>query len=121
MKGHIRHRGKNSWELKFDAGNDPITGKRKTRYASFKGTKRDAQIELARLIADAAGASVDPSKITVSEFLDKWDCDFAALHVSPKTTGTLRQLVKNQITPLATGARRGELLALRQRDFNPEA
>jgi integrase len=99
MKGHIRQRGKTSWELKFDAGSDPITGKRKTRYASFKGTKRDAQIELARLIAEyAAGASVDPSKITVSEFLDKWDCDFAALHVSPKTRERYRQLVKNQIT-----------------------
>jgi hypothetical protein len=33
MKGHIRRRGKRSWELKFDL---PGAG-RKTRYASFKG------------------------------------------------------------------------------------
>jgi hypothetical protein len=32
----------------FDVGSDPVTGTRKIRYASFKGTKRDAEIELAR-------------------------------------------------------------------------
>lgn len=46
MTGHIRRRGKQSWELKFDAGNDAVTGKRKIRYQSFKGTKREAEIEL---------------------------------------------------------------------------
>ena len=29
MKGHIRQRGKRSFELKFDAGRDSATGKRK--------------------------------------------------------------------------------------------
>ena len=42
MTGHIRRRGENSWELKFDLGTDPQTGKRLTRYHSFKGTKREA-------------------------------------------------------------------------------
>src|SRR5262245_28850136 len=61
--GHIRRRGKNSWELKFDVGADPLSGKRRLRYASFKGSKRDAALELARLVAEhASGAGVDPSK-----------------------------------------------------------
>jgi hypothetical protein len=37
MTGHVRRRGKSSWELKFDLGNDPLTGKRLTRYHSSKG------------------------------------------------------------------------------------
>ena len=45
MTGHIRRRGERSWELKFDLGADPLTGKRRIRYASFKGTKRDAEVE----------------------------------------------------------------------------
>jgi integrase len=99
MKGHIRQRGKHSWELKFGVGRDPITCKRKTRYASFKGTKRDAQTEMARLIAEyAAGTSVDPSKISVTEFLDKWDRDFAAVHVTPQNPG-YRQIANEQIIP----------------------
>ena len=52
MTGHVRRRGKNSFELKFDAGNDPITGKRRIRYTSFKGTKRAAELELARLVSE---------------------------------------------------------------------
>jgi hypothetical protein len=36
----ILWRGERSWELKFDLGPDPLTGRRLTRYYSFKGTKR---------------------------------------------------------------------------------
>jgi hypothetical protein len=53
MTGHIRRRGKGSWEIKFDLGTDPATGKRQTRYHSVKGTKKDAQAELS-LDADIA-------------------------------------------------------------------
>lgn len=50
MKGHIRRRGERSWELKFDLGRDPVTGKRQSRHVSFKGTKREAETELTRLL-----------------------------------------------------------------------
>ena len=85
MKGHIRQRGKNSFELKFDAGRDPATGKRRIQYASFKGTKRQAQIKLAELItAVGAGSYVEPSKSTVAEFVrarvDQWQA--ARRHLS---------------------------------------
>ena len=52
MTGHVRRRGKASWEIKFDLGRDPATGKRRIRYHSFKGTKRAAEIEAARLASD---------------------------------------------------------------------
>ncbi len=79
MTGHVRRRGERSWELKFDVGADPLTGKRRIRYASFKGTKREAEIELGRLVAqNAAGEGVDPSKETIAEFLQRWDRDWRA-------------------------------------------
>jgi integrase len=100
MKGHIRQRGKHSWSLQFGVGRDPATGKHKTRYATFRGSKREAQNELGRLIAEFnAGGSVDPSKTTVHEFMDKWDSDFAAVHVSPKTRERYRQIATKQIIP----------------------
>jgi len=43
MTGHIRRRGKNSFELKFDAGADPVRAKRHIQYHSFKESKRDAR------------------------------------------------------------------------------
>ena len=67
MSGHIRRRGERSWELKFDLGRDPVTGKRETRYHSFKGTKREAQAELIRLSAEAIkGAYIDATTETVA-------------------------------------------------------
>ncbi|MBX9773673.1 MAG: site-specific integrase [Xanthobacteraceae bacterium] len=100
MTGHVRRRGKNSWELKFDADRDPVTGKRKIRYHSFKGTKRAAEIELARLVSEhAAGNSVDPSKVTVGEFFDRWDRDWASANTSPKTIERYRQIATHQIKP----------------------
>src|SRR3569832_901949 len=97
MTGHIRRRGERSWELKFDAGNDPGTGKRKTRYASFKGTKREAEAELVRLVnAHNEGVSVDPSKLTVAEYLRAL---LDRLDVTPKTLERYKQLAEQQIIP----------------------
>ena len=84
MSGHIRRRGEQSWELKFDIGADPLTGKLATKYRAFKGTKKEAQAELVRLINSAhQGDFVDPSKTTLSEFLDRWLRDWAAVSVGP--------------------------------------
>jgi integrase len=101
MKGHIRQRGKRSFELKFDAGRDPATGARKIQYISFKGTKREAQIKLAELIASVGkGAYVEPHKVTVAEFVrarvDRWE---AAGAISARTAQRYRQLLEHQIAP----------------------
>jgi integrase len=100
MTGHVRRRGERSWELKFDAVGDGQAGKRKTRYASFRGTKREAEIELARLITAAAnGEQVDPSKLTLSEFLDRWERDWCASNVSPKTAERYGELLRLHVRP----------------------
>lgn len=106
MTGHVRRRGKRSWELKFDIGTDPLTGKRLTRYHSFKGTKREAQVELTRLMASAVdGNYVDPSKLTLTEYLDRWERDWAAVHVSPKTMERYHELLKIHVRPHLSGVR----------------
>ena len=98
MSGHIRRRGERSWELKFDIGCDPLTGRRKTRYHSFKGTKREAQAELTRLLAQAGeGTSVDPAKSTVAELLDTWLDIWATGNTSAKTCERRRGLMNNQV------------------------
>jgi len=100
MSGHVRRRGERSWELKFDTGRDPLTGKRGTKYASFKGTKRDAQAELTRLMHGAQeGTLVDPTKTTVGEFLGRWERDWAAINVGPKTLERYRELLRVHVYP----------------------
>ena len=101
MKGHIQQRGKNSWRLKFDAGRDGKTGERKIQYVTFRGSKRQAQVKLAELIASVAQAKyVEPTKITVADFVrarvDHWE---AAGEIRARTAARYRELVENQIAP----------------------
>ena len=66
----------------------------------FQGheTRRAARTSTAHS-ENATGASVDPSKITIAEFLDRWDRDFAAVHVTPKTRERYRQIANKQVVP----------------------
>jgi integrase len=98
--GHIRRRGKASWELKFDVGTDSLSGRRITKFRSFKGTKREALAELARLITTAnQGDYIDPSKATLAAFLDRWERDWATINVSPKTLERYIDLLRLHVRP----------------------
>jgi integrase len=97
--GNITRRGDRSWRLKYECGDrDTATGRRRTRYVTVRGTKRDAQRELTRLLAEVEnGTAVDPSKLTVAEWLRGWFDD--APELSPKTLERYRQLAEQQIIP----------------------
>ncbi|MET4721804.1 integrase [Bradyrhizobium japonicum] len=100
MKGNITKRGKNSWRLKFDAGRDE-KGERKTQFVTFRGTKREAQVKMAELIASVSQQTyVEPHKLTVAEWVrgrvDHWE---ASGDISARTAERYRQLVEHQIAP----------------------
>ena len=97
--GHIRARGPGSWELKFDAGRDPLTGARIVRYKTIKGAKRDAQREL-RALLDAVdrGTHTDPGKLTLGDWLDRWMTGRQHT-ISPKTTERYGELIEKHIKP----------------------
>jgi integrase len=89
MKGHIRERSPGCWAIVLDV-HDPQTGKRRRRWYSFKGTKRAAQIRCAELVTQAQqGIAIEPNRITVT-FLDRFERDWAATHVSPHSAGRYR-------------------------------
>ena len=82
---------------------DPVTGKRKRKWHSFKGTKREAQIECARLIADIdRGVYLEPSKTTLAQFLDKW-LEHVKAQVAPRTHERYSEIVHKNIAPLIGG------------------
>lgn len=64
----------------------------------MRGTKKEAQAELIRLLAAGDnGTSVDPSKVTVAEYVRAWLDGAEAL--SGKTREQYRQLAEQQIIP----------------------
>jgi hypothetical protein len=102
-QGHLRQRGAKSWELKFDDGRAP-SGKRIVRYVSFKGTKREAQAELNRLLNRRnEGTYVDPTKMTVAEYLEHWLAVNVDRRVTAKTAERYRGIVRHQIIPRLGG------------------
>lgn len=98
--GSYRRRGRNSWELKFDGGTDPKTGKRVTYYESFKGTERDARAKLRELTAQVDKAIyIDPAKMLLADYLDQWLDDYARAAVSAKTFERWRELFDLHVKP----------------------
>lgn len=99
-QGHIRQQGEGSWELKFDLGRDPLTGRRITKYATFRGTKRKAQEELTRLLSQRnEGSYVEPTKMTLAEYLRHWLEADIERRVATRTGGRHRGIVEKNIIP----------------------
>jgi integrase len=85
MRGHIRERSPGHFAIVVDV-RDPQTGKRKRRWHSIAGTKRQAQLRCAELIAQLRdGGAVDPSRITLAQYLGQFQADWVAHHTSART------------------------------------
>jgi integrase len=98
MKGHIRQRSPGHWAIIFDINRD---GARRRKWHSFRGTKKEAEAERARLIvAMNEGAYVEANKLTVGKFLldriAQWE---AAKRITPKSAERYRELANNQVLP----------------------
>ena len=95
MRGHIRKRGERSWAAVVDIGHDPSTGKRRQKWETVKGSKRDAERRLAEIIHDLnTGGYVEPSRLTLSGYLDEWMADCVTGSVRARTAQGYRTIVK---------------------------
>jgi len=102
VKGHLRERSPGHWAIILDR-RDPAAGKRKRKWHRFTGTKREAQIECARLIsALQAGTYLEPAKVTVAALMERW-LEHVRSQVSPKTFERYCGVVRGNILP-AIGA-----------------
>jgi integrase len=72
MRGSIRARG-DGYEISVSAGIDPVSGHRRRLYRHAR-TKREAERELTRLLAEVdAGSFADPGRLTVAAYMrDRW-------------------------------------------------
>ena len=69
------------------------------KWHSFEGTKREAQVECARLIANArAAAIIEPSKITIAQYIERW-LDHVKSQVSPRSHERYCEIVRKNIIP----------------------
>lgn len=97
MRGHIRQRG-TSWEISIYRGR--IAGKRKYSRFTVKGTRKDAERELRRLLRDMdTGTFVEPNQLTVGQYLERWLTDYATIKVAPSTLERYRGIIRLHLIP----------------------
>jgi len=89
MRGHIRDLGVDRWRLYVNGGTDPITGKRRQLTKVVKGSRREAERALTKLLTQVDGGAVPAGGYTFGAVLDAW-LDHKALSVEGTTLDTYR-------------------------------
>lgn len=99
VRGHMRQRGKGTWELRVFAGPDPATGRDRYKTKTIEGGKRVAEEALAAFVTQV-GAGVATAS-TFGELVERW---FAVASVakdwSPKTVVETRRIIDKRLGPL---------------------
>jgi integrase len=99
MQGYIKSRSAGSWSIAIYLGLD-ANGKKKYKWSTIHGTKKQAEAELTRLLHEVnTGSYLEPSKLTVADFLDRWLLDYAAAAMRPNTLALYKSIVGKQIKP----------------------
>jgi hypothetical protein len=97
-RGHIQQRSPGSFRLRYTLGKDSITGKRRTATTTVRGTRKDAERELTRLLRTAdTGEHVHSNRMTVGRWLELW-LDTIRAEVSPKTHESYAEIVRCYLT-----------------------
>ena len=97
--GTIRKRTDGRWEARFTTGFDPATGKQiqKSIYGKSQKEVREKLTEVTGEID--AGTYLEPTKDTVSQWLDTWLKTYVEYSVKPYTLAAYDRVVENYLKP----------------------
>ncbi len=98
MVGSIRQRGKQSWEVRAFAGKDADTGRKRYVTRTVRGDRKDADVALARLLAEIDDVQHAVSAGTVGDLCERWYAH-AAPDLSPAVAVEYRRLLDKRILP----------------------
>lgn len=105
--GYVRQRG-DSWEIMVELDPDPLTGKRRRKYATAPSARAAERLR-AKLIAQAAdGTAQGPERRTVAQLADAWLTHIERSR-SPYTMIGYRSKIARYIVPNVGGVRLDKL------------
>lgn len=101
MRGYIRQRGPDSWEITVSMGKNPVTGKYDKVSKTIRGSKRDAEAALAELLvaANRNCLIVQNGKLTVKDYLTSWLSSLPVVQLDIVTQEGYRRIVENHLIP----------------------
>jgi integrase len=99
MKGSIRLKGKQSWQIQIYTGNGP-DGKHRRYFETVRGRKGDAQKRLNELLVSMEkGISVPVGRLTLAAHLQNWLDGYVRTNCSQRTTEGYRSIAENHVIP----------------------
>ena len=118
MKGHVYKRSHDSWTIVYDLPADLVTGKRRQKSQTVKGTKREAERVLREvLLSLEQGVYVKANKITLGEWLRRWLSDYASMNVTERTLESYRSIVERHLIPSLGAVMLADLRPLHIQDY----
>jgi len=120
LRGNIRQRAKNSWTITIEMPKDIITGKRKQKYYTVRGTKKEAEKFLTGKLRELdTGLLIDTKKIKFGEYLDYWkEKTFKNLEIT--TSEGYIQKIDKHIKPFLANIYLEDLKPLHLQNFYEE-
>lgn len=99
MAGSIEKRGKNSYRLTVSEGFD-LNGKPMIHRKTVHGTKKDAEVELAKFVTEVQnGLVVDGKSLRFSEFTEIWKRDYGSKELAPSTYKRYCRMLETRLLP----------------------
>ena len=99
MAGSIEKRGKSSYRLIVADGYN-FEGKQIRYTKTVHGTKREAEIELAKFVSEIQnGLVIEGKALKFSEFTDIWKRDYASKELAPATVKRYYRMLDTRILP----------------------
>lgn len=110
--GQLIQRGERSFLVRIYLGRD-ADGKRKYHAKTIQGTKKEAQAYLNRILREQdLGTFVEPSKMTLDEYLDSWLATAASQRVRKRTFTSYGEILASYVRPYLGSRQLGALTPL---------
>jgi len=99
MRGSIRSKGKNSWQLQIYTGVGP-DGNAKRYFETVRGRKGDAQKRLTELLSSLdKGVLIPVGRLTVAEHLHQWLEGYVKTNCSQRTYDGYQSIIETHLIP----------------------
>jgi integrase len=98
VSGTLREKYPGVWQVRYEGGRDPLTGRRRQLSQNVHGTKRQAQQVLNALVAEAEAGKRVSTTATFAQLSEKW-LALAESDLSPTTLRRYKNLLSKRILP----------------------
>ena len=99
MAGSIEKRGKNSYRLTVSEGFG-LNGRPMIHRKTVHGTKKDAEVELAKFVTEVQnGLVLDGKSLKFSEFTEIWKRDYGSKELAPSTYKRYCRMLETRLLP----------------------